>query len=566
MIEQIKGKIKVLLEEYYLKEYNLELSIAVEEPKKQGLGDISVPVFAAVKALKKPLPECVNEVVEIIKNNIKEVEMINPTGGFVNILLNKQLLSEQIIKEVVSQGSNYGNRHFGEGKTCVLDYSSPNIAKSFSIGHLRSTMIGNSLKLIHEKCGYKTVGINYLGDWGTQFGKMIVAYELWGDKDIIDKDPINELTKLYVRFTNESKLDPSLDDKARYAFRQVELGDEKYLSLWKWIREESLKESKQIYDLLNISFDSYRGEAYYNDKMDAVVAELEAKQLLKEDNGAMIVDLGEDKVPALIKRADGGSLYITRDLAAIFDRMKDYNFDLALYVVGNEQRLHFEQLKSVLTLMGYDYGNRISHVNFGLVLQNGKKMSTRTGNVVKLYDVLEQAIKIAYEAIESKNPTLENKEDIARKVGVGAVVFNDLKNHRTLDVEFDLNQMVKFEGQTGPYLQYSSVRIASIINGQTFDVNNMNKEIMLKDHYFELVKSISQFGAVVERACVERLTSIIAKYLLSLAQLFNKFYAIERINVEDEQIRNTNFALASCVRTILNEGMRLLGIEYLDRM
>ena len=300
--------------------------------------------------------------------------------------------------------------------------------------------------------------------------------------------------------------------------------------------------------------------------MDAVDAELEAKHLLKEDNGAMIVDLGEDKVPALIKRADGGSLYITRDLAAIFDRMKDYNFDLALYVVGNEQRLHFEQLKSVLTLMGYDYGNRISHVNFGLVLQNGKKMSTRTGNVVKLYDVLEQAIKIAYEAIESKNPTLENKEDIARKVGVGAVVFNDLKNHRTLDVEFDLNQMVKFEGQTGPYLQYSSVRIASIINGQTFDVNNMNKEIMLKDHYFELVKSISQFGAVVERACVERLTSIIAKYLLSLAQLFNKFYAIERINVEDEQIRNTNFALASCVRTILNEGMRLLGIEYLDRM
>jgi arginyl-tRNA synthetase len=465
-----------------------------------------------------------------------------------------------------NHSNNYGNSNIGNGKTIVLDYSSPNIAKSFSIGHLRSTMIGNSLKLIFQKAGYKTVGIDYLGDWGTQFGKMIVAYEMWGDDEAIKRDPINELSKLYVRFNTEAEDKPEMDEQAREAFRKIELGDPKYVALWKWIREESLKESQQIYDILGVSFDSYNGEAYYNDKMEPVVDELKEKGLLKEDQGAQIVDLGDDLPPALIKRSDGGSLYITRDLAAVFDRMKSYNFDKCLYVVGNEQKLHFTQLKSVLKKMGYDYGDRIEHINFGLYLTGGTKMSTRKGNVVKLYDVLMDAIAQARKQIEEKNPNIENKDEIARKVGIGAIVFNDLKNHRTNDIEFNLESMLKFEGQTGPYLQYTGVRIFSIVDGQELDFNNICKDKFNEPHYFELIKLIAAFKTTIERATVEYAPSVVAKYLLSLAQSFNGFYAKEKINAEDKAIRNTNMILAGAVRVVINEGLRLLGMDYVNKM
>ena len=567
MIEQIKLSIKEKLEAYYKEKYNFELAIVVESPKKAEMGDISIPMFTVVKALRKPMPEVVNEAIEEIKSFDLPINSISNAGAFINLFVDKAKLSAKIIKDCVTLEDEFGKSNLGEGKTVVLDYSSPNIAKSFSVGHLRSTMIGNSLKLILQKCGYHTVAINYLGDWGTQFGKMIVAIEKWGDIEVIKKDPINELASLYVRVNNEEKEHPEIAEEAREAFRKIELGEPKYVEMWKWIREESLKESEQIYDLLGVSFDSYNGEAFYNDKMDPVVHELEEKKILEEDQGAMVVRLSDDIPPALIKRSDGGTLYITRDLAAVFYRKKEYNFEKAFYVVGGEQKLHFNQLKGVLTKMGYkDLADSIIHVNFGMVLKDGKKMSTRKGNVVKLYDILMQAIDAAYKQIEEKNPNMENKNEIAVKVGCGAVVFNDLKNYRALDYEFDINAMVKFEGQTGPYLQYTGVRIASILRDKEFDINNIDPNLFEKPHYFEIVKQISSFRMTIEKAVEEASPSVVAKYLLSLASSFNKFYSIEKINAEDIVVRNTNFALAKSVRIVLNEGLRLLGINYLEEM
>lgn len=567
MIEEIKQQIKECLEKYYKETYNVDANIIVEEPKNPAMGDIALPMFTMIKTLKKPVPEITKEASDVISKSFDVIENINPTGPFINIVLNKALISDHIIKDVFEKKEEYGTSTIGCGQTVVLDYSSPNIAKSFSVGHLRSTMIGNSLKLILNRCGYKTVSINYLGDWGTQFGKMIVAIEKWGNLDEIKKDPINQLGKLYVKINNEEKDHPELAEESREAFRKIELGDKKYVDMWKWIREESLKESEQIYKLLNVSFDSYNGEAFYNDKMDTVVKELEDKGLLIEDQGAKIVELGDSIPPALIKRSDGGTLYITRDLAAVFWRKKEYNFDKALYVVGGEQKLHFTQLKGVLAKMGHeDLADSITHVNFGLVLKDGKKMSTRKGNVVKLYDILEQAIEASYKQIEEKNPDLENKDEIARKVGVAAVVFNDLKNFRGLDYEFDINQMVRFDGLTGPYLQYTSVRINSILETNNFDVNNMDTSLFIKSHYFELVRQIASFKQIIEKAANEYSPNIIAKYLHAIAQSFNKFYALEKINVSDEKVRNTNFALAYAVRTIINEGLALLGIESVEKM
>lgn len=567
MIEEIKQQIKECLEKYYKNSYDLDANIIVEEPKNPAMGDIALPMFTMIKALRKPLPEITKEASDVIAKNFDVIDSINPTGPFINIVLNKALISGKIIKNVYDLKEEYGTSKMGDGQTVVLDYSSPNIAKSFSVGHLRSTMIGNSLKLILNRCSYKTVSINYLGDWGTQFGNMIVAIEKWGDLEQIKKDPINELGKLYVRINNEEKDHPELAEESREAFRKIELGEKKYVDMWKWIREESLKESEQIYKLLNVSFDSYNGEAFYNDKMDGVVKELEDKGLLVEDQGAKIVNLGDSIPPALIKRSDGGTLYITRDLAAVFWRKKEYNFDKALYVVGGEQKLHFTQLKGVLEKMGHkDLADSITHVNFGLVLKDGKKMSTRKGNVVKLYDILEQAIEASYKQIEEKNPNLENKDEIARKVGVAAVVFNDLKNFRGLDYEFDINQMVRFDGLTGPYLQYTSVRINSILASNSFDVNNMDTSLFIKAHYFDLVRQIASFKQTIEKAANEYSPNIIAKYLLAVAQSFNKFYALEKINATEEKVRNTNFALAYAVRIIINEGLNLLGIEPVEKM
>ena len=566
MIQDLKNQIKKSIEEYVKANYGIEVVAVVEQPKNLEMGDIAVPVFSVMKAIRKPLPEVVAMIKELLLGSFAVISEVNPTGGFLNIRVKKTEICANILKEAVSKLDAFGDNDFGNGKNVVIDYSSPNIAKSFSIGHLRSTMIGNSLKLIYRKCGYNVIGINYLGDWGTQFGKMIIAYKKWGNLAEIKADPINQLTALYVRFHEEAKNDASLEDEAREAFRLLETGDEEYYELWKWIREESLKESQEIYDLLKVSFDSYNGEAYYNDKMEPVVDELLEKGLLVDDQGAKIVRIGDDIPPALIKRRDGGSLYITRDLAAIFDRKNRYDFAKILYVVGNEQKLHFEQLRRVITAMGYDFSDTVSHINFGLVLQNGRKMSTRGGGVVKLYDVLDNAMKLAYKQIVEKNPNILEPEEIARKVGCGAVVFNDLKNHRTLDYDFDMEKMLKFEGQTGPYLQYTGVRIASILRGNEYDVDNLDVSLFDETNYFELSRTIGEFKSIIAKACAEDAPSVIAKYLLGLAQTFNKFYANVKINALDEKVRNTNFMIAHATRIVINEGLRLLGIEYVEQM
>ena len=565
MIDDIKSELKNGLEKYLKEKYGKDVNVTIEQPKNPAMGDIAIPTFTIFKTLGKPMPEIVNLVKEYIESNLSSVKEVNPTGPFVNIVLDKESVGAKILSDAVNN-ENFGSSTVGSGKTIVLDYSSPNIAKAFSVGHLRSTMIGNSLKLILQKCGYKTVAINYLGDWGTQFGLMIVAIEKWSSVEEIKKDPINILGKLYVRINALAKEDPQIAEQAREAFRKIELGDPEYLKMWKWIREESLKESQEVYDLLNVTFDSYNGEAFYNDKMQPVIDILEEKKLLKEDQGAQIVELGEDVPPALIKRSDGGSLYMTRDLAAVLWREKEYNPSKILYVVGGEQKLHFIQLKAVLEKMELPYANHIEHVNFGLVLKDGKKMSTRKGNVVKLYDILVQTIDAARQQIEEKNPDLPNKEEVARKVGVGAVVFNDLKNFRALDYEFDVNQMVKFEGQTGPYLQYTSVRINSIISQNKFDSNKIDSSLFLKSHYFELIKEVGDFKKYIEKAAEEYAPSDVAKYLLNLAQDFNKFYSMERINAEDELVRNTNMSMAYAVKKVIDEGLRLLGIQSVEKM
>ena len=563
MIEDIKIELKDILEKYFLNKYNLEVNIVVEEPKKKEMGDISIPSFVVVKALRKPLNDCVNEIVEVIKD-LKIIKSYSVMGGFINIVINKEELAKEILDKILKEGSNYGSGK-KKNETIVLDYSSPNIAKPFSIGHLRSTIIGASLKLIFEKGGYDTFGINHLGDWGSQFGKVIVAYKKWGNETSVSNNSLSELAKLYVRFHDEAKTNPELEDEARLVFKELEEGNKEYLKLWTWFREESIKEALKLYDMLNVKFDSYNGEAFYNDKMDAVVKELENKNLLVEDDGAMIVDLGENMPPALIKRRDGASLYMTRDLAAVFYRKKEYNFKKALYVVGNEQKLHFNQLRKVIEKMGYDYFNDIIHVNFGLVLQDGKKMSTRSGRVVTLIDVLNDAINMAYKAIDAKNPNLENKDDVSKKIGIGAVIFNDLKNHRSLDYEFNIESMLKFEGQTGPYLQYTDVRIKSILNSVKMG-NDFDYSLFSKPHYYALIKDIDEFGLNIEKAMEDYAPSVICKYLLNLASDFNTFYGLEKINSEDEIIRNTNLKLLSAIKIVLEEGLRLIDLSILERM
>ncbi len=566
MINTIKTDLRIELENILKEKYNQEIPVVVEEPKNADLGDISIPVFSIVKTLRKPLNLVVDEVIDTIKKTkvSENFSAIEKVGGFINISLNRVAFSKKLIKE--GQRLDYGSSNLGKGKTIVIDYSSPNIAKPFSVGHLRSTIIGHAIGNILEKLGYKVVRINHLGDFGTQFGKIIYAYLNYGDKEKVEENPIEELVKLYVEFHELAKENPELEDKAREIFKELELGNPEYYKLWEHFREVSLKEYMKVYEMLNVKFDSYDGEAFYNDKMQAVVDELTEKSLLKKDSGAMIVDLGESMPPALIQKSDGSTLYITRDLAALFYRKTTYNFDEVLYVVGNEQKLHFEQLKAVVKELGYEFYQDIHHINFGLVLQDGKKMSTRKGKIVKLEDVLNEASELSLNYINEKNPELENKSEISKKIGVSAVIFNDLKNHRTNDIEFDLADMVNFIGQTGPYLQYTSVRISSVLDTMEFNCEDINYNLFTGNHSFDLIKTIAQYEEVLQRAKEEYSPSVLAKYLLVLASYFNTFYAKEKIMVTDDKERNTKLCLISIIRNILDEGMTLLGMQVIKKM
>jgi arginyl-tRNA synthetase len=556
MIELIKQEIKQKIES----KYDLK-QVIVEEPKK-GTSDLAIPLFSLAKAWNMNPKLVFDKLSEDVK--VKHVEKVEFTNGFLNIYLERKQLASMILENIYEKQEHYGDQLLEKNETVVMDYSSPNIAKSFGVGHLRSTMIGNSINLIHKKLGYQTVAVNHLGDWGTQFGKMIVAYQKWGRKEDLEKNPIEEMQRLYVKFHDEEKNDDTLEQQARDVFKKLEDNDETYTKLWEWFKEESLKEFMEMYDLLNVSFDYFTGESFYNDKMEDAVKKLANKDLLKIDDGATIVDLGEDMPPALIKRTDGATLYITRDLAAILYRHETYQANKILYVVGNEQQLHFKQLKKLTDLMGYDFD--LEHINFGLVLIDGKKMSTRGGKFKRLEDVIKQAIDLAKEAIMSKNPNLKNQDDVAQAVAIGAIIYNDLKNERHLDVDFNLENMLKFEGQTGPYLQYSGVRIESIVKGFDIDLEIVNKEVFEQDHYFDIVKQLAQFPNILHRAKETYSPSVISKYIMSLAQSFNSFYGKERIIVEDQGILNANLLFARSIQIVINEGLRLLGIKSLKEM
>lgn len=557
MIEQIKHKIKKVLEE----QLNID-DLVIEEPKR-GNADISIPLFSFAKKMSVS-PKVVYDRFQIIESLIDEIDHIEFLNGFLNIYVKRKMVAKKIIHQIQVEKEKYGNLTEGKGKTIVMDYSSPNIAKSFGVGHLRSTVIGNSIKKIYEKLGYEVIGVNHLGDWGTQFGKMIVAYEKWGNKEDIDKNPIDELQKLYVRFHDEEKNDPTLEEKAREVFLKLEQNDSHYVALWTWFKDESMKEFMEMYELLNVSFDSYDGESFYNDKMDDAIKELEEKDLLKIDDGATIVDLGEELPPALIKKSDGATLYMTRDLAALLYRARHYHTNTVLYVVGNEQQLHFKQLKKLTDLLGYNFD--VVHVNFGLVMIDGKKMSTRGGKFKRLEEVITQAINDAKQSITEKNPNLKDQDKVAKAVGVGAIIFNDLKNERHLNVDFSLENMLKFEGQTGPYLQYTGVRIHSILKDQVVDHHKVNLSYFEEDHYFEIIKLLAQFPMMLERAKESFMPSVIARYLINLAQGFNSFYGKQRIQVEDEGHLMANLLFLESIEIVLKEGLRILGIESLEEM
>ncbi len=547
-----------------LKQLNIEEPIILEKPKDRSMGDYAIPCFNYAKSMKCNPNQIAIKIDELISDNL--IEKSEVIGGYVNLFLNKKIVTEQLIKKILEEKEAYGNLTIGDNKTIVFDYSHPNIAKPFGIGHLRSTVIGNSIRKIMDKVGFKTIGINYLGDYGTQFGKIIYAYKTWGNEELIKKNPIEELRKLYVRFHEEVEDNPQIEDEGRKYFKKLEDKDPETLALWQWIRDESLKEFMKTYELLGITdFDSYEGEASIADKIDPVVKELATKNLLVEDEGAMIVRLGDDIAPAIITRNDGASLYMTRDLATLLYRKNKYHFDEALYVVGNEQTLHFKQLKLLIEMMGYPWAKDIHHISFGMILQDGKRMSTRKGKSINLHEILEEAIELANKYIKEKNPDLKDQEDISRKIGVGAVIFNDLKNYRTGDVEFNLEDILKFEGETGPYIQYTYARINSMLeNIKNIDININNIDI--DEYIWNIVMKLAIFEEILIQARNNYDPSEVAKYLIDLAQDYNKFYANDRILGDDEVDTEFKLKLSKATSIIIKEGMRLLGIEMPFRM
>ncbi|MGG3688584.1 arginine--tRNA ligase [Caldifermentibacillus hisashii] len=542
-----------------------DIEKAIEIPPQGKMGDYAFPCFLLASKMKKSPAQIAAELGKSIQHPY--IEHVDVVGPYVNFFLNRQAVGKKIIDEILKKKAGYGDLSIGQGENITIDLSSPNIAKPFSMGHLRSTVIGNALANIVEKCGFTSVKINHLGDWGTQFGKLITAYKMWGDEERVKANPIQELLALYVRFHEEAEKDFELEEEGRHWFKKLEDGDEEALYLWKWFRTVSLKEFGRIYQLLGVEFDSYHGEAFYNDKMEAVIKELEEKNLLTESDGAMVVRLDEYNLPpCLIKKSDGATLYATRDLAAALYRKREYHFAKSFYVVGGEQALHFKQLFLVLKKMGYTWANELYHIPFGMMLKDGKKMSTRKGKIVLLEEVLHDAIKAARDAIESRNPNLENKDEIARMVGVGAVIFHDLKNDRLNDIEFSLEAMLTFEGETGPYLQYTYARACSLLRKSHVPNSHTSLyEVFEDDKVWSIIFLLSRFEEVIASAFFEFNPSRIAKYLLDLSQLFNKYYGAVKILEENDGLV-ARLKLVKATSIVIREGLRLLGIGTPERM
>ncbi len=554
----MKEQIKKIIYDYFNGEISEDL-IKIEYPKDKSMGEYAIPCFQFSKVLHKS-PNDIAE--ELLSNTQLDGNCIN---GYLNIKLDRLEYTKNIIKEICDKKSEFGKNNIGNGKKVVIEYSSPNIAKPFGVGHLRSTVIGEALKHLSVKCGYDVTTINYLGDYGTQFGKLIYAYKRWGKEENMKDSVVNELKRVYVLFHEEAEKDPSLDDEGRAWFKKLEDNDPEALEYFEWFRRESIKEFEKTYDLLKINkFDSYEGEAYYKDKMDPVINELAAKNLLSISEGATIVDFGDDK-PALIKRSDGATLYITRDLAALFDRKRRYNFDEILYVVGNEQALHFEHIKKIVEMMGYDFAPQVKHINFGMVLQDGKKMSTRHGKSVVLQEVLNEAIDKVKEHITNKDDLEIDVDEVSRIIGVGAVIFNDLKNYRTNDIEFNLNDILKYEGNTGPYVQYTYARIQSLLKNK-IDYDISYNDLEINDYIWNIIWLLYRYEENIINAKENNDPSIIAKYALDLANLFNKLYASEKI--VDDDVNYSQFKLLICEITaiVIKDSLSLLNIETINKM
>ena len=536
-----------------------KIAALIERPKNAKMGDYAFPAFILAKTMHKNPAIIAKDIAENLSSD--DFASIQAVGPYVNFAIDHEKLVSATLKDVLAEKEHYGDQKLGEGNV-PIDMSSPNIAKPMSMGHLRSTVIGNSIAKTMEKVGYTPIKINYLGDYGTQFGKLIAAYKHWGNEEDVKKDPIMSLFHYYVRFHKEAETNPELDDEGREWFKKLEDGDPEAVRLWKWFREVSLKDFKRIYKELGVTFDSYNGEAFFNDKMQPVIDELKEKGLLHESQGAQVVDMGPDENPAIIVKSDGTSIYLTRDLAAAEWRMKEYNFVKMLYVVGNEQAQHFVELKTVLKKMGYDWADEIHHVPFGLITQGGKKLSTRKGNVVFLDQVLKDAVSLAKKQIQEKNPDLADQDQVAHDVGVGAVVFHDLKNDRLDNFDFNLEEVVRFEGDTGPYVQYTNARAQSVLRkAAAMGEKASDTDLALDDDWaFAVAKDLADFPRIVARASEKFEPSVIAKFALDLAKKFNKYYANVKILTKDDKI-GARLTLVQATSIVLTESLRLLGVN-----
>ncbi|MFD1455861.1 arginine--tRNA ligase [Levilactobacillus lanxiensis] len=541
-----------------------EIALKLEKPKTSDLGDMAFPTFALAKLLHRAPQQIAQDLAEKIDSS--DFERVVVAGPYLNFFFDKGQYSAATLENVLNAGAAYGQNDDGNGGKVPIDMSSPNIAKPMSMGHLRSTVIGNSIAEILTKNGYAPIKDNHLGDWGTQFGKLITAYKLWGNEADVKADPINKLVEYYVRFHKEDVDKPELDDEAREWFRKLENGDPEAHRLWKWFREASLEEFNDVYKKLGVTFDTYNGEAFYNDKLEEVVQILKDKHLLVESQGAQVVDLSKYNLnPALILKSDGASLYITRDIATALYRDREYAPAKNLYVVGSEQTYYFQQLKAVLLEMGLKSAPNLQHVPFGLITVDGKKLSTRSGRIILLAKVLEESVELAEKEINEKNPDLANKSAVAQQVGVGAIVFGDLKNERTNNIDFVLADQLKFEGETGPYVQYAHARAESILRKAKATTITADANQVTDPEAWDTIKALADFPAMVKMACDELEPSVIAKYAIRLSKTFNKYYAHSKILADDAGLP-ARLALVKSVSIVVKESLRLLGVKAPDEM
>ncbi|MBM7871119.1 arginyl-tRNA synthetase [Clostridium pascui] len=543
-----------------------KIEALIEIPPRPEMGDYAFPCFQLSKVLRK----APNLIAEELKTNINKegFERIETMGPYLNFFVDKSVFTENTLEKILSEKENYGKTNSGEGKNVAVEYSSPNIAKPFHVGHLFSTSIGNSLYKILSFEGYNCTRINHLGDWGTQFGKLISAYKRWVDEEALEKEPIKELLRIYVKFHDEAEKDPSLEEEGRMHFKKLEDGSEEEVRLWKRFRDLSLKEFNKVYEMLNVEFDSYAGESFYGDKMDAVVEEIGKCGLLTESNGAKVVMLEEYNMPpCIIKKSDGATIYATRDLAAAVYRKNTYDFDKSIYVVGLEQSLHFKQVFTTLKLMGKEWADYCKHVGFGLVRFADRKLSTRKGEVIFLEELLNESIEKTAAVIKEKNPDLENKEEVAKKVGIGAVIFTYLKNNRERDIVFNWEEMLSFDGETGPYVQYSYARGKSILRKAGNIEGSINYKKLSSKEEFELAKTLSSFNEAILYSIDKLEPSIVTRYVIDVAKGFNKFYnAHSIVNAEDEETKVARIKLVEATCQVIKNGLNLLGIDVVEEM